>query len=198
MHTNSRIRSRQPMLYGELLHTLLAKIHRAQHLRVLRLQPIQHAAKARTNVILQLRRRLSRALQLTRPRLQRPALRSLSPVAVNHRIAKQTIEPGHNRLASLELVAMLKRPQISTLENVFRHPGIRDTPRYKRKEAFPLGDKFIKRCGHRKVRWKGFTLPPDWMAQHLDANLAVAVHTLTVETTRAVLALHSVLLFGHL
>src|ERR1700722_11917831 len=96
------------MLLGEILHTLLSEINGANGLRVLRFQTVDDAMKTDANLVLEIGRRLSGDLQLTCPCLKGSFFGNVSPVAVNHSITEQTVKPGHNRFAGLEVVPMLK------------------------------------------------------------------------------------------
>ena len=106
------------MLLGEVLHALLSEINGAKDVRVLRFQTIEDAMKTGADLVLEVRRWLSGDLQLTGPCLQGSFPGSVSPVAVNHSIAEQTVKPGHNRLAGLEVVPVLKGAEICVLEDI--------------------------------------------------------------------------------
>jgi hypothetical protein len=107
------------VLLGEVLHALLSEINGAKGLRVLRFQTLEDAMQTGADLVLQIRRWLSGDLQLTCPCLKGSFSGSMSPVAVNHSIAEQTVKPGHNRLAGLEVVPVLKGAEICVLEDVF-------------------------------------------------------------------------------
>jgi hypothetical protein len=106
------------VLLGEVLHALLFEINGANGLRVLRFQTLEDGMQTGADLVLQIRRWLSGDLQLTRPCLQGSFSGSVSPVAVNHSIAEQTVKPGHDRLAGLEVVPVLKGAEICVLEDI--------------------------------------------------------------------------------
>lgn len=107
------------MPLGEVLHALLSEINRAENLRVLRFEAVEDAMKAATDLVLEVKGRLSRALQLTYPSLKRFVFGGLPPVAINHCIAQQSVEPGHSRLAGFEIVPVFNRTEICGLQDVF-------------------------------------------------------------------------------
>jgi hypothetical protein len=151
------------VLLGEVLHALLPEINGAKGLRVLRFQTLEDAMKTGADLILEVRRWLSGDLQLTCPCLKGSFFGSVSSVAVNHRIAEQTVEPGHHRFAGIKVVPVLKGAEICGLEDVFGQAGVGDTALHEGEEVFALGKELIERLGHRNAGRQVSACRPDLM-----------------------------------
>lgn len=150
---NAGVRSRDAVLLSEFLHALFSQIDGTKNLRVLRFQAVEDGMKTGTDLVLKIRRWLSRTLQLPCPRFKSFVFRNMPSVAVNHSIPEQTVKPGHSRFAGPEVVPMLNGAQVRALENIFGQPGIRDAALHKRKEPFALGKKLFERCfAHKSAR----------------------------------------------
>ena len=142
-------RSRQAMLLGEIPQTLLAKIDRAESLGVFRLQAIEYANKTGAGFFLEIGRQLGGAFELAAKRFKGSFLGRVPPVGVDDRVAEQAVEPGGNRLARLEIVAVLEGAQISCLENVFSQCEIRHAPLDEGEKLLSLREELIEwRFGH--------------------------------------------------
>jgi hypothetical protein len=128
------------VLLAEILYPLLSQIDGTQDLGILRLEPVQNPMQTGADLIVKVWRWLGRRLQLTYPSLKSLVRGSPSPVAINHSIAEQAVEPGHGRFARLEVVLVLKGAEIRCLENVFGKFRVRDTALYEGKELFPLSE----------------------------------------------------------
>jgi hypothetical protein len=155
------------VLLGEVLHALLSEINGTKGLRVLRFEALEDATKTGADLVLEIRRWLSGGLQLTCPCLKGSFSGSVSPVVVNHSIAEQTVKPGHNRFAGLEVVPVLKGAEICGLEDVFGQPGVRDTALHEGEEMSALTKELIeRRFGHRNAGQEVSTSRPDLMLKH--------------------------------
>jgi hypothetical protein len=108
--------------------------------------------KTGADLVLEIGRWLSGDLKFTRPCLKGSFSGSVSPIAVNHSIAEQTVEPGHNRFAGLELVSVLEGAEKCGLEDIFSQSIVQDTALHEGKEMFALSKELIKRrFGHRNT-----------------------------------------------
>lgn len=108
------------MLLRKVLYALLSNIDSTKNLRVFRFESFKHASKALANLILSFSRWLSRNLQFAFPGCQSFLFGSVPSIVINYCISEQAVEPCHGRLVWLEVIPVLKRTQVRTLQNVFR------------------------------------------------------------------------------
>ena len=128
------------MLLSKILQTLLSEIDATQNLRILRLEPIQDPMQTGADLVVKVWGWLGRRFQLTGPSLKRFVCGRTSPVAINHGIAEQAVEPGHGRLARLEVVLVLKSAEVRSLDNVFGKRSVEHTTLHEGEELFLLSD----------------------------------------------------------
>jgi hypothetical protein len=151
------------LLIGKLLNSLLSKINRTKDFGILRLQAFNNAVKAGACFLLLCGRRLNRRFQFKSPGLQGFAFRCVAPVAVDHRIPQQPIEPGQYRFLCFEIVLVLEGSKIGSLQNVFRDRAIMDAPLHKRKELLALRNQAVERSWERRAGDQD--LLPAWVYQ---------------------------------
>jgi len=149
------------VLLSEILQTLLSEIDGTEDLGILRFEPVYDPVQARAHLVVKVWGWLGRGLQLTCPSLKSFVRGRPSPVAINHSVAEQAVEPGHGRFAWFEVVLVLKSAEVRGLENVFGKLRVRDAALHEGEKLFLLSEQLIKRCfSHRDARAGGFSLPP--------------------------------------
>jgi hypothetical protein len=123
--------------------------------------------KTGADLVLEIRRWLSGDLPVTFPCLQGSFSGSVSPVAVNHSIAEQTVKPGHHRFAGLEVVPVLYGAEICGLDDVFGESGIGDAALHERDEMFAPSKELIeRRFWHRNAGQEVSASHPDLMLKN--------------------------------